>query len=325
MICKSQKPSLATPERGPGSMIMKAFALMAIALICLSCASRDQAGHKAANRDDAAPGLESMSYLSTWFSSGRVTLSHGEFRESAAPGSASEIVVKLSDKRAFGKVNGKDTGAVIIYTHVGGTGTFCDLALLTKEAEGWVNTYTVLLGDRVKVLSVEIRDDTIDPVMIMHGPGDPLCCPTLQVTKRFAVQENRLVPVTEEAQKKGVSSVIGPVWQWIETLHNDGKKTVPSRSKDYTLQLLEDGKLNVRADCNLKGGKYSIQERFLSIEITHSTMAACPDGSLEDQFIRGLTAAASYFLKNGDLYIDLKFDSGTMKFQRDKGAGVKNE
>lgn len=293
---------------------MKAFALMVIALICLSCVSRDKAGHVTADRDAVAPDPESMTYLSSWFPSGRVKLLHGEFIEAAASG----IVVKLSDKRAFGKVHGKETGAVILFTHSGGTGTFYDLKLLSKESEGWVNTDSVLLGDRVKVLSIEIRDDAVALVMITQGSGDPMCCPTLQVTKRFAVQGNRMFPVSEEAQEKGVSSIVGPLWQWIGTLHNDGQQIVPSRAKDYTLQLLEDGKLKIRADCNLKGGTYSIQERLVSFEITHSTMAACPDGSLEGQFVRGLSEGVSYFLKDGDLYIDLKFDSGTMNFQRDK-------
>jgi heat shock protein HslJ len=64
---------------------------------------------------------------------------------------------------------------------------------------------------------------------------------------------------------------------------------------------------------------YSIKDSTLSIEITHSTMAACPEGSLEDQFVRDLTAGVIYFLKDGDLYIDLKYDSGTMKFTEGEG------
>lgn len=79
---------------------------------------------------------------------------------------------------------------------------------------------------------------------------------------------------------------------------------------------MKDGFLNVRADCNSKGGIYSIKGNQLSINITHSTMAACPGGSLEGQFVRNLTAGASYVLKEDHLYIGLKFDTGTMKFER---------
>ena len=166
-----------------------------------------------ARKDAAAVDLESMTVLSRWFPSGKATLSHGEYRKPAAPGSASETVVKLSDKRVFGLINGRETGAVILVTDPGGSGTFRDLALLIKEAAGWVNTDTVLLGDRVKVQSIEVTGDTIVIKMITHGPGDPMCCPSSAVVKRFAVTENRLVPVADETPEKNVRGITSTVWQ----------------------------------------------------------------------------------------------------------------
>ena len=82
------------------------------------------------------------------------------------------------------------------------------------------------------------------------------------------------------------------------------------------MQFKHDGKVNVKADCNQKGGTYSVSagEKTISIEITHSTMAFCPEGSLEDEFVKGLSAAAIYFIKDGYLFIDLKHDSGTIQF-----------
>ena len=43
-------------------------------------------------------------------------------------------------------------------------------------------------------------------------------------------------------------------------------------------------------------------------------MAACPPGSLETNFLKDLGAAAIYFIREEILYIDLKYDSGTMAF-----------
>jgi heat shock protein HslJ len=109
---------------------------------------------------------------------------------------------------------------------------------------------------------------------------------------------------------------VGPVWQWTQTLFNDDRKVVPENPENYTVQFKEEGAISVKADCNAKGGTYSIPrgEKSISIEITRSTMAFCPEGSLEDEFVKGLSAAAIYFIQNGDLYIDLKYDSGTMRF-----------
>jgi heat shock protein HslJ len=270
------------------------------------------AGFTIKQKDGQAPDLQSMTFLSKWFPSGKVTLSHGEYREPAAPGSASEIIVTLSDRKAFGMVNGRQTAAVILVTDPGGSGTFYDLALLTREAEGWVNTDSVFLGDRVKVHSVAIENYRIIVAMTVHGPNDPMCCPTLEVKRGFSVQGNRLVPA--EGKTGGQPQITGTVWQWVQTLHNNDTKNVPKQPNNYTVRFLEDGRIIVKAGCNLKGGVYSTDGKKISLEITHSTMAACEEGSLEEQFIRDLTAAVIFFFKGHDLYLDLKYDTGTMRF-----------
>jgi para-nitrobenzyl esterase len=112
----------------------------------------------------------------------------------------------------------------------------------------------------------------------------------------------------------GAPAVIGAVWQWVQTLYNDDTKTAPAKPENYTVQFLDDGKLKVKADCNMKGGTYSTEGKKLSIKITHSTMAACEPGSLEDRFVRDLAAGTAFFLKDGYLYLDVKHDTGTMKF-----------
>jgi hypothetical protein len=56
----------------------------------------------------------------------------------------------------------------------------------------------------------------------------------------------------------------------------------------------------------------------LSVTITHTTMAACPEGSLEGPFIRDLNRAGGFLLKNGRLFLDLKLDSGTMEFHKEQ-------
>ncbi len=152
----------------------------------------------AAKREDEAADPGSMTYFSPRFPSGKVTLAHGEFRGPAAPGSASEVVVKVTGKAVFGAVHGRSTGAVVLVSSSGGTGSFYELALLARGAKGWENTDTALLGDRVKVHAVAIENDHVIVDMTTHGPHDPLCCPTLEVKKRFAVRDDRLVPAIEK-------------------------------------------------------------------------------------------------------------------------------
>jgi len=52
-----------------------------------------------------------------------------------------------------------------------------------------------------------------------------------------------------------------------------------------------------------------------------STLAACPEDSLGDQFVANLSNAAIYFFQDGDLFMDMAFDSGTLRFTAQSVAG----
>jgi heat shock protein HslJ len=215
-------------------------------------------------------------------------------------------------------VNGRDAAAAVVVTDPGGSGAFFDLALFFKGEGGWVNVDTVLLGDRVKVQTVDIRENDIFVSMTDHGPGDPQCCPTQEKTRRFTIQADRLVARDGETTTAvGKHDIVGPVWRWVRTRYADGTGQHPAAgAAGYMLHLRPDGTIQVRGDCNVSGGSYTVGKTDLAIAITHSTMAACPDGSLEDVFIRDLGRTGGFMMKNGRLFLDLKLDSGTMEFQK---------
>ena len=255
-----------------------------------------------------------MTFLSNWTPSGQAKLRNGEYREAAAPGSASHFVVKLTEKITFGKIHGKDVAAVILVTDSGGSGTFYDLAYLVKEPQGWRNVAVAFIGDRVKVHGVGLDKDKVVIDMTTHAPKDPLCCPTHRTLRAFTVQDNQLKEIVDENRKLTREFVVNTVWKWQQTLENNDTKAVPADPNLYTLELLPEGRVSIRADCNQGGGVYTLNGSKLAIQITHTTMAACPPGSLEQQFIRYLNGAAGIFIKDHALYIDLQYDTGTMKF-----------
>ena len=273
------------------------------------------ASFTAERKEKGLPDLNSMTFLSTFFPSGKVTLVNGEYREPGAPGSASETVVKLTQKQVYGKLDGKQIGVAVLVTETGGSGVFYNLALLSKEKDGWVNSDILFLGDRIRIDSVEMTGDTISLAMKIHKVGDPMCCPTNDVVIRFIVKDGGIRPLSDEVKVQDSPQMVGPVWQWVRTLYNNDTKTAPPEPKNYTVQFLSNGGVNVKADCNMKGGTYSLKDGKLNIRILNSTMAMCEKGSLEDQFVKDLTAAASVFLNMENLYIGLKYDTGTMGFE----------
>lgn len=138
----------------------------------------------------------SMSYRSKWRPSGQVTLVQGIYRTPVAPGSAEELIVRLTDQRVFGTIDGKEVGAVVLLTLAGGSGSFYDLALLTRKGPEWVNSDMVALGDRIDVHGLTLRGNQVVVTMTTHGPNDLMCCPTQRVERRFTVQGGKLVAET---------------------------------------------------------------------------------------------------------------------------------
>ena len=275
-----------------------------------ACASINKAGIESEPRGLSKSELANGLYRSEWTQSGEAPLTDGEYREKVAPGSATKIRVVLTEHIAYGDLDGRPAAAAVLFTDPGGSGTFFDLAAMVSKDGHPVNAATTSLGDRVKIDTVAIAGNEIVVGMTTHRPEDPLCCPTQQVERRFALQGDQLVAATRSLE------ITGTVWKWQQTLYNNDTKAVPQNSANYTFELKTDGKISIRADCNAGGGIYNLKGSQISIEITHTTMAACPPGSLEDKFIKDLNAAAIYFKHEGNLYLDLKYDTGTMKFSR---------
>lgn len=48
------------------------------------------------------------------------------------------------------------------------------------------------------------------------------------------------------------------------------------------------------------------------------TRALCQEGSQSDRYAKDVARATSYFGKDGELYLELPVDSGTLRFRRAK-------
>jgi heat shock protein HslJ len=142
--------------------------------------------------------LANVEYQSQFTASGTAPLQDGEYREQAAPGSATETVVMLTDYVAYGDLNGQQAAAVILVTDPGGSGTFYDLAVVVEKNGQPANIATTLLGDRVQINSVTIEGNEIIVDMVQQGPDDPMCCPTQHVVKTYSLEGNELVETSSK-------------------------------------------------------------------------------------------------------------------------------
>jgi heat shock protein HslJ len=105
-------------------------------------------------------------------------------------------------------------------------------------------------------------------------------------------------------------------WHWLRTRYADNTEARPNQPEHYILRFEADGVLSAKVDCNTAGGKYRFEGSKITIVLINSTLMACEPGSLEQVFQQNLAAAVGYFMKDGQLFLDLSGDAGTMEFDR---------
>ena len=102
----------------------------------------------------------------------------------------------VDDTVAFGDLDGDGIAdaAVVAFTSGGGSGTFIHLLAVLDRDGTPMQAARAFLGDRVRVESLTISSGEIVATMLAHRRSDGLCCPTLNVTRAFALRGDHLVP-----------------------------------------------------------------------------------------------------------------------------------
>jgi len=100
-------------------------------------------------------------------------------------------------------------------------------------------------------------------------------------------------------------------WQWV-SFTSPVEQFDLEMPEAYLLNFAEDGSVQIVADCNNASGGYTTDGSSLTIEVGPMTRAACPPESRSDQFVSLLGSTAIYFFEDGNLFIDLMADGGTL-------------
>jgi len=109
-------------------------------------------------------------------------------------------------------------------------------------------------------------------------------------------------------------ALLNKTWQWEETVTPVEKITVADPER-YTILFADDGKVQARFDCNRGGGSYRVEGGSISFGPMMSTRMACPEDTRDALFMRDLERVSTFFIEGGRLYLELPYDSGTMKFR----------
>ncbi len=252
-----------------------------------------------------------------------VTLKDGVYqgRPSASGASSRPRVELVRDGVAWGQLVGDGTAdaAVLLAETSGGSGTVGYVAAMTMLGKYPVNVGTARVGDRVQVRSFRIESGEIVMQLVDHAPEDPMCCPTLKVTKTWRCPGDSLVlESSREEGRVSTRDLEGPVWRL--TLL-DRNHPVP---KGTTVTVaFAGGTISGTSGCNRYSA--SVQSTDASEQMRvgpiAATRMACPDpiGTFESRFFAALEGAQSFGFVVGKLAVTYRADDriGTMVFVSD--------
>lgn len=122
-----------------------------------------------------------------------------------------------------------------------------------------------------------------------------------------------ITEIEVEAEMLDLGALTEHPWQWVSFTSPVEQFDVETPDR-YRVLFNPDGTVQIVADCNNVAGEHTEDAGTLTITIGPSTLAACLPDSRSDQFITYLSSAAIAFFEEGNLYIDLMADGGTMAF-----------
>jgi heat shock protein HslJ len=115
------------------------------------------------------------------------------------------------------------------------------------------------------------------------------------------------------AETSQVDLLTASAWQWVG-FTDPMQQFEVDQPENYILTFQPDGTLQIKADCNQVIAAYSASDDgTLSIQPGPATMAACPPGSRGEELVQKLGFAARYFFQDGNVFIDMMADGGTLE------------
>lgn len=122
-----------------------------------------------------------------------VQLNDGNFQQ-GLPGSDNYISVVLTDFVAIGDLNGDGSNevAALVSENYGGSGVFVFLAIYTEQNGKLTFQTSTMVDDRpqLKALSIDRGEIYLD--VVIHGPDEPMCCPTFRTARHYRLADDQL-------------------------------------------------------------------------------------------------------------------------------------
>jgi heat shock protein HslJ len=130
-----------------------------------------------------------------------------------------------------------------------------------------------------------------------------------------ATVEPTVAPAATNPQEPAPASdpLLNHSWQSV-SFTNPAVQYDIDMPENYVLNSSEEDTLTIVADCNTVLSSYTDDGGAPTVTPGPSTLVACPPESHSDQFVQLLEGAERYFFEDGNPYIDLPSDGGSLLF-----------
>lgn len=252
-----------------------------------------------------------------------VLLVNGIAESQAAPDSASKNITRVWGKPKIADINGdgKLDAVVILVHNSGGSGTFYYAAAAIAEGNAFRGTKAVLLGDRIQPTKIEVTGPRATVHYLDHAPGEAFSVSPATLRQQTIIydrESREFVKLAQdfEGEADPESMVLSmKTWAWVKTVYNNDTRLEPKEVGVFTITFGEGQQAQMGTDCNRILATYKVEGNAMQFTRMLSTKMFC-ENSQEQLFEDMLKNVNSYFFSNqGQLILELKFDSGSMIFQ----------
>jgi hypothetical protein len=101
----------------------------------------------------------------------------------------------MGEQIAFGDLNGDglEDAVISLAENYGGTGVFVSLVAILNNAGQPQAAASAQIDDRAMINALSIENGNIQLDATVHGPADPMCCPSQPTTRTYQLLDNALV------------------------------------------------------------------------------------------------------------------------------------
>ncbi|UCE30765.1 MAG: META domain-containing protein [Burkholderiales bacterium] len=210
--------------------------------------------------------LQNAAYSGFEDIAGEVRLQSGRWQgEPPQPGSASVPRVDfLGDLVARGDLDGDgvDEAAVMLTSHLGGTGVFHYVAVVGQRGAENRNIDTRLVADRIQLRGMRIEKGGLVLDLVRAGPGDPSCCPSEVVTLEYRLQDGRLTEPVQVGASMSLSPATLSGQRWRLSAWRFGEPVDGRLTLAYV-----DGRFQGNAGCNAYAAPVTATDDRGAIEV----------------------------------------------------------